>query len=277
MSAIAATPSELRWRPLEELATVIMGQSPPSSAYNTEGGGLPFFQGKAEFGALYPTAAKWCNAPKKIAEPGDILMSVRAPVGPTNLAAERCCIGRGLAAIRPREGVRSKWVLYAFRSMESVIDALGTGTTFKAISGETLRQLAVPVASLEHQDLAIAEIENQFSRLDEAVSNLRRVELNLRRYCQAKIAAACPKPGVTLSSGWRWQKLSDLGELARGKSKHRPRNDPKLYGGPFPFIQTAEVPDSKRNCRGPGANGRKTGRRSPGRQCGRKRSSCGSR
>lgn len=180
----------MRRVPLQDVATVIMGQSPPSSAYNTEGEGLPFFQGKAEFGPLHPTPVKWCSAPTKVAESDDVLMSVRAPVGPTNLATERCCIGRGLAAIRAEPGVRSKWLLYAFRAMERSIDDLGTGTTFKAISGETLRQIEVPVACLEEQDDAIAEIEKQFSRLDEAVANLKRVKANLKRYKAAVLKAA---------------------------------------------------------------------------------------
>ena len=63
-----------------------MGQSPPSPTYNSERRGLPFFQGKADFGDLHPTARKWCSQPSKLAEPGDVLISVRAPVGPTNLA-----------------------------------------------------------------------------------------------------------------------------------------------------------------------------------------------
>jgi len=186
----AAAPTGLHWQQLEKVATVVMGQSPPSSAYNTVGEGLPFFQGKAEFGAFHPTAAKWCTAPTKIAQPGDVLMSIRAPVGPTNLATERCCIGRGLAAIRPGEGVRSKWLLYALRSIERSIDALGTGTTFKAISGETVRQLSVPVASLDHQDSVIAEIEKQFSRLHDAVDNLKRVKVNAERYKASVLNAA---------------------------------------------------------------------------------------
>ena len=106
------------------VAAINMGQSPPGRTYNTTGSGLPFFQGKAEFGSMYPTVVKWCSAPAKIAEAGDVLMSVRAPVGPTNMARERCCIGRGLAAIRPRVGMRNTWLLYAFRALEKGIDAL---------------------------------------------------------------------------------------------------------------------------------------------------------
>lgn len=71
--------------PLQEIATVNMGQSPKSETYNVNRDGLPFFQGKAEFGKLYPTVRKYCTDPKKVSEKDDILLSVRAPVGPTNL------------------------------------------------------------------------------------------------------------------------------------------------------------------------------------------------
>src|SRR3989344_5350268 len=90
---------------LGEIAEVIMGQSPPSSSYNENGEGLPFFQGKAEFGDIHPTPIKYCNAPNRIAEKGDILISVRAPVGDINLAREKSAIGRGLSIIRAKQGI----------------------------------------------------------------------------------------------------------------------------------------------------------------------------
>jgi Restriction endonuclease S subunits len=175
---------------LAEVAEVIMGQSPSSEYYNVEGNGLPFFQGKAEFGDLYPEAVKWCSAPGKIAQKDDVLISVRAPVGPTNLAPSECCIGRGLAAIRPRNGIPAKYILHYLRSIERDIDALGTGTTFKAISGKTLRDIPVPIAPLDQQKRIVAEIEKQFSRLDEAVANLKRVKANLKRYKASVLKAA---------------------------------------------------------------------------------------
>jgi len=89
---------------LNDVCNIIMGQSPPGNTYNKDKSGLPFFQGKAEFGVRYPTAVKWCSKPKKVAHKNDVLISVRAPVGPTNIASSECCIGRGLAAIRPLEG-----------------------------------------------------------------------------------------------------------------------------------------------------------------------------
>ena len=88
---------------LKDCCTIIAGQSPESKYYNTEGIGIPFFQGKADFGEVYPTIRVYCSQPTKIAEKDDILLSVRAPVGPTNLSPGRVCIGRGLTAIRPSE------------------------------------------------------------------------------------------------------------------------------------------------------------------------------
>ena len=201
---IIRTPSELpsNWNkaPLADISEIIMGQSPPSEYYNTDRNGLPFFQGKAEFGDLYPEAVKWCSEPGKVAQKDDILISVRAPVGPTNLAPGECCIGRGLAAIRPRDGIPSKYLLYYLRNIEASIDELGTGTTFKAISGKVLRAIPVPVAPPEQQKRIVAEIEKQFSRLDEAVANLKRVKANLKRYKAAVLKAAVEGK---LTEDWR--------------------------------------------------------------------------
>lgn len=168
-----------------------MGQSPPSRTYNAEGIGLPFFQGKAEFGELYPTAVKWCSEPKKIAEPDDVLISVRAPVGATNLSRERSCIGRGLAAIRPHGTMTSKYFLYALRLLRQELEEKGTGTTFKAVSGTVLKKQQIPLAPLAEQTRIIAEIEKQFTRLDYAVAALGRLQANLKRYKAAVLKAAC--------------------------------------------------------------------------------------
>ena len=119
---------------LQEVATIIAGQSPNSKYYNTDGNGIPFFQGKTDFGDLYPKVRVYCTNPIKIAEKNDILLSVRAPVGPTNLSPGKVCIGRGLTAIRPNEKIRLKYLLYFFRYFETQLQRQGTGTTFKAIT-----------------------------------------------------------------------------------------------------------------------------------------------
>ena len=176
---------------LGEACLVIQGQSPPGKTYNTDGQGLPFLQGKAEFGSIYPQAVKWCSAPSKIAEPSDVLISVRAPVGPTNLCGMQYCIGRGLAAIRPYGGVPEKFVLYALRATEEELRSKATGTTFEAIRGDDLRAHSVMLPPLPEQRRIVAEIEKQFTRLDASVDGLKRAQANLKRYRASVLKAAC--------------------------------------------------------------------------------------
>ena len=141
---------------LKEISEINMGQSPPSATYNNIGNGLPFFQGKAEFSELHPVVEKWCSQPNKIAEPNDILLSVRAPVGTTNIANQRCCIGRGLAAIRYTPS--NKFLFYYLRLIEKKMDEKGTGTTFKAISGEVLRSISINIPPLPEQHAIVSKI-----------------------------------------------------------------------------------------------------------------------
>lgn len=136
---------------LEHVCDVIAGQSPPSSTYNDVGNGLPFFQGKADFGTVNPKVRMWCSEPKKISLPNDILMSVRAPVGPTNVNNVEACIGRGLSAIRCSNKIDQKYLLHFLRSNERNIADKGTGSTFKAITQKTLKALKIPLPPLAEQ------------------------------------------------------------------------------------------------------------------------------
>ena len=150
---------------LGEIAAITAGQSPPGSSYNEDGDGLPFFQGKADFGDVYPVTRKWCVAPKKIADAGDILISVRAPVGPTNIAAERCCIGRGLAAIRPDETIALRdFVHWVIKCREPELVSRGQGSTFAAIAQNDLKSLVVPIPPLDEQR-RIVGILNRTARI----------------------------------------------------------------------------------------------------------------
>ena len=143
---------------LGEVAEIIMGQSPPSSTYNERGEGLPFFQGKAEFGEIYPTPVKYCPRPTRIAEAGDILMSVRAPVGNINLAKEKSGIGRGLGAIRAGKGVDQSFLYFFFVKNESNWSRLSVGSTFLAIRRNNLNNLEIPLPPLETQKQIVAKL-----------------------------------------------------------------------------------------------------------------------
>ena len=162
---------------IDNVCLIILGRSPPSSTYNQDKVGLPFFQGKADFGTFHPTTRSWCTNPETFAEKNDILISVRAPVGPTNISLEKCCIGRGLAAVRSLDGVIFSYVFYHLRFLENYIATKGTGTTFKAIRGAQLRSIALSIPSLNEQKRIVSKIESIFTRID-AVE--RYIESTLR-------------------------------------------------------------------------------------------------
>ena len=248
---------------LKECCTIIAGQSPESKYYNSNGDGLPFFQGKADFGELYPSIRVYCSQPTKIAEKDDILLSVRAPVGPTNLAPCKVCIGRGLTAIRPSEVLLTRYVLLFFRYFEAQLASKGTGTTFKAITQDVVKNLEIPIPPLPEQERIVARIEELFSQLDAGVETLKKTKAQLAVYRQAVLKEAfegrltihvpvnLPLSWASsdetntlpaIPEEWHYIALKYLGDLGRGKSKHRPRNDPKLFvDGKYPFIQTGDV------------------------------------
>ena len=175
---------------LEEISEIILGQSPPSSTYNTDGTGLPFYQGKLEFGKRYPTPRKWCTAPKKIAEKGDVFISIRAPVGPTNLCPEKSAVGRGLAAIRGLGGIQSFFIFYLIRRFENEIANKGTGTTFNAITGNQLKNFEIPVPPLAEQRRIVAKLDTLFTQLDAAVDSLKQTQTQLQRYRRSILKVA---------------------------------------------------------------------------------------
>lgn len=142
-----------------------MGQSPPGDTYNEEGVGLPFFQGRTDFGVRYPTRRMFCRAPTRVAEAEDTLVSVRAPVGDLNMAWEQCCIGRGVAAVRHKSGFRG-YTYYALDALRPELEAFEhTGTVFGAINKAQFQALNVIAASTE----AIEAYERLVSNIDDRI------------------------------------------------------------------------------------------------------------
>lgn len=177
-------PQTWKWVRLEDYADLIMGQSPQSSSYNDKKEGLPFFQGKADFGDLSPKVSTWCSSPQKIAPPNSILISVRAPVGPTNICPFEACIGRGLAAINCLAGADNMYLMYYLRSIEGVIASYGTGSTFKAITKKVLQNLLIPVPPIEEQKRIVKRIEcllELSDRLEGQIEKSRLVQIELLR------------------------------------------------------------------------------------------------
>jgi len=202
---------------ISQIAEVIMGQSPPSITYNQDGIGLPFFQGKAEFTLLHPIVQKWCSSPKKIALKDDILMSVRAPVGTTNVADRECCIGRGLAAIRYRYNF--KFLFYFFRLIENKLDEKGTGTTFRSISADVVKNVQLFLPPLAEQHRIVTKIEELFSSLDKGIESLGTAQQQLKVYRQAVLKYAFEgrltniNVNGELPEGWKLISLKEIVEI----------------------------------------------------------------
>ena len=202
--------------PLGEVAEVIAGQSPPGKSYNDAGTGTPFYQGKTEFGQMFigePT--KWTTDPQRFADAGDILMSVRAPVGPVNFATQKICIGRGLAAIKPIDNhLLPSYAFYILRSQEADITG-NTGAAFASINKNDIKKIEIPLPPLEAQREIVAEIEGYQKVIDGA----RTVIENYR-------------PHITIDPGWPFVTLGDSLILEYGK----PLKAENRIQGPYPVF-----------------------------------------
>ena len=127
-----------------------MGQSPSSKAYNSERIGLPFLQGRTTFGDKYPSFDTWTTEWNKEAQDGDILFTVRAPVGDLNIATTRIAIGRGIASIKPLK-VSTKYLFYLIYANRSKFLTSSAGTIFDSINKDALENIVLNIHTQEEQ------------------------------------------------------------------------------------------------------------------------------
>ena len=136
-------------RTLSQIANITMGQSPEGSSYNDEGVGTVFYQGSTDFGWLFPCTRQYTTEPSRMAKKGDILLSVRAPVGDMNIANTDCCIGRGLAALNSKTGFDG-FLFYVMKYFKQIFDRRNAeGTTFGSITKNDLYSLTLAYPTLD--------------------------------------------------------------------------------------------------------------------------------
>jgi type I restriction enzyme S subunit len=210
MTELGPLPEEWRVVRLGEVAAILMGQSPPSESYNSQGIGLPFLQGKAEFGEVYPTPIKWCSRPLRISPPGAILLSVRAPVGDVNLAPFQCCIGRGLAAICANEKVDTAFLFHWLRLAKPKLEEHGTGTTFQSINRNVLEDFPIPLPPLPEQR-AIAHVLRTVQRAKEATEGVIAALRELKKSLMQHLFTYGPVP--VGAKNFSPQRESEIGPL----------------------------------------------------------------
>ncbi len=164
-SELGDMPEGWEVKELNECMHLTMGQSPPGNTYNDNGKGLPFFQGRTDFGFRYPTNRKYCTAPTRIAECDDTLVSVRAPVGDINMAWEKCCAGRGVAVLRHRSGARSFTYYSAWAIQQELRQYEHSGTVFGAINKKQFEGLSI----VEPTPEILTRFESQVGPIDDCI------------------------------------------------------------------------------------------------------------
>jgi len=231
-----------------EVAEIVLGQSPPSAAYNKDGDGLPFFQGKADFGLLHPTPRMWCNAGEKFAVAGDVLLSVRAPVGDVNIATSRCVIGRGLAAIRARSAMDPWFLYFALLELKPVLQSRATGSTFESVNRTTLSDLEIPSFAKPTQT-RIASILKELMTKVQSEAEIERTAVETKRAAMRALFARGLRGEAQKESeigmvpeSWVVEPLGALGKIGNGST---PKKSLPVYwqGGTYPWLTSAKVYD----------------------------------
>ena len=177
-------PDGWRMGKLSEIVNIIMGQSPEGETYNTDGNGMIFYQGRTDFGRRYPTARVYTTNPTRYAKIGDVLLSVRAPVGDINIASHDCCIGRGLASLRSKEECQS-YLYYQLYNLSNIFNVSDDeGTIFGSITKDDLHNIDIVIPSKSK----MKEFENHVSIIDNEIK-LKDKEINILTELQSVLLA----------------------------------------------------------------------------------------
>ena len=163
-----AIPHKWRWEYLQTVSTIVAGQSPKGESLNEASEGMEFHQGKTDFSdRIIGVSKKFTTEPMKIAAANSVLMSVRAPVGDVNLTDRQLCIGRGLFSVLPQENIDLEFLFAYLQTTKKHLESLATGTTFKAINGKVVRQIAIPVPPLAEQHRIVAKLNELLPLIDQ--------------------------------------------------------------------------------------------------------------
>ncbi len=165
---------------LGEIADVKMGQSPQGSSFNNLGKGFPFLQGNRTFGHKFPTVDTWTTSVTKVANKGDVLMSVRAPVGDLNIAASDFCIGRGVCAIKAKNN-EQEFLYYLMKFIVPVLRQNSNGTTFASVNRSDIENVNIDLPPLSVQKRIAAVL----GALDDKIELNRKMNKNLEEQAQA--------------------------------------------------------------------------------------------
>jgi type I restriction enzyme S subunit len=245
MTEIGPLPEEWGLVKLGNVATIIMGQSPPGKTYNTRGDGVPFLQGKAEFGTISPRHNRYTTKPLRIGRKGSVLISVRAPVGDVNIADIDYCIGRGLASLSLNKGANS-FLFYLLDFHKNKVEREGFGSTFRSINKSRLQNLEIPFPPLPEQKqivFVLSIVQQTVEKTQSVINAARKLKESLMKHLFTygpvsideveKVVLKETETGL-IPEEWEVVKLSEMGKVLMGQS---PRGESyNVDGIGFPLI-----------------------------------------
>jgi type I restriction enzyme M protein len=202
---------------LKEVVEVISGQSPESNFYNSNGVGLPFYQGRTDFGLMYLNKTE--NYTEKVTKTsifGDVVMSVRAPVGPVNLVPFEICIGRGLCALRPSDKIDRLYLFYFLKGNQERIKG-NSGAIFDNINKNQIEDLLIPLPPIEVQEEIVKELE-QYQKI---IDGAKQVVDNY-------------KPVIDIDPSWEMKELGDICQILNGRAY---KQEELLNEGKYPVMR----------------------------------------
>lgn len=230
---------------------ITMGQSPSSDFYNEERKGLPFYQGVSDFGKTFPTPRIWCSNPQKIANKNEILFSVRAPVGETNLTNEKCCIGRGVASLTPIDS-DLEYCYYLISEFKHRFTSYSQGTTFEAINRDEVGRVKLPFTSdiTEQQNIAsiLSKVDHLLQKTDQIIEQTQRLRKGLMQrlldkgISHTKFKNVISFFGKTEKIPVEWN-IVNLGEI--GKIRYGLSQPPKQSDNGVPMIRATNIKRGK--------------------------------
>lgn len=166
-------PDSWIWCTMQDTFKITMGSSPTGDTLNRKKLGIEFHQGKVFFSNKYILPSDiYSTQPVKLAEPLSILLCVRAPVGTVNITDRQICIGRGLCSLIPSKSIDLQYAYYVMQTCSEELEQKATGSTFKAVGGDVVKNQIIPLPSINEQRRIVAKIEELFAVLDEIKESL---------------------------------------------------------------------------------------------------------
>ena len=240
---------------LGEVCEVITGTTPSKKDEENYGSDLPFCKPPHlwdnEISFTIEEMLSYKGAKKaRVVPPNTVLVTCIGNLGRTGFLKKEAAFNQQINAILENDKLIGKYIFYQAQSpsFRNQLEKLATGTTVSIVNKKNFETIEIPIPPLETQHAIVSKIEELFSELDKGIAELKTAQQQLKTYRQSVLKSAFEgkltnenvKDGE-LPDGWEVTELKKVCEVKRGKSKHRPRNAPELYGGNYPFIQTGDI------------------------------------